>query len=146
MDEQLGNFALEELKKKNVEVILNNRVIDVESISEDNSNKENQLSLRGPKKISLKDKSLYNSRYAYLDCRSTTEKSVINIACEHDKNGRIVTDKYLGFKGFKDTYAIGDCAFIIDPKTGNPYPPTAQHAIREGQVTAENIITSLKKN
>ena len=48
-------------------------------------------------------------------------------------------------KGFKDTYAIGDCAFIIDPKTGNPYPPTAQHAIREGQVTAENIITSLKK-
>ena len=51
MDEQLGNFALEELKKKNVEVILNNRVIDVKSISEDNSNKENQLSLRGPKKI-----------------------------------------------------------------------------------------------
>ena len=30
MDEQLGRFALEELKKKNVEVILNNRVIDVD--------------------------------------------------------------------------------------------------------------------
>ena len=50
MDEQLGKFALEELKKKNVEVILNNRVIDVKPIIEGNEDKENQLSLRGPKK------------------------------------------------------------------------------------------------
>ena len=145
MDEQLGDFALEELKKKNVEVILNNRVIDVESISEDTSSEEKQLSLRGPKKISLKDNSYIIADTLIWTAGVVPEKSVINIACEHDKNGRIVTDKYLQIKGFKDTYAIGDCAFIIDPKTGNPYPPTAQHAIREGQVTAENIITSLKK-
>ena len=50
MDEHLGKFALEELRKKNVEVILNNRVIDVKSIIEGNEDKENQLSLRGPKK------------------------------------------------------------------------------------------------
>ena len=145
MDEQLGNFALEELKKKNVEVILNNRVIDVESVSEDNASKENQSSLRGPKKISLKDNSYIIADTLIWTAGVVPEKSVMSIACEHDKNGRIVTDKYLQIKGFKDTYAIGDCAFIIDPKTGNPYPPTAQHAIREGQVTAENIITSIKK-
>ena len=145
MDEQLGNFALEELKKKNVEVILNNRVIDVESVSEDNPSKENQLSLRGPKKISLKDNSYIIADTLIWTAGVVPEKSVMSIACEHDKNGRIVTDKYLQIKGFKDTYAIGDCAFIIDPNTGNPYPPTAQHAIREGQVTAENIITSIKK-
>lgn len=52
MGEQLGNFALEELKKKNIEVILNNRVIDVESIIEDN--KENLLSRNGPKKNNTK--------------------------------------------------------------------------------------------
>jgi len=56
-----------------------------------------------------------------------------------------VTDKYLQIKGFKDVYAIGDCPFFNDPKTGKPYPPTAQHAIHEGQLTAENIISSIKK-
>ena len=89
MDEQLGNFALEELKKNNVEVILNNRVIDVESVLEDNSNKENQLSLRGPKKISLKDNSYIIADTLIWTAGVGPEKSVINIACEHDKNGEL---------------------------------------------------------
>jgi NADH dehydrogenase len=46
MDERLGKFALEELKKKNVEVILNNRVIDVKSIIEGNEDKENRTRFR----------------------------------------------------------------------------------------------------
>ena len=41
-------------------------------------------------------------------------------------------------------YALGDCAYIIDPYTGNSYPPTAQHAIREGAIVANNIITSIE--
>src|SRR5215211_4318967 len=150
MDEQLGNFALEELKKKNVEVILNNRVIDVESIIEDNGNKEKELSLRGPKKIILKDNS-HIVIHIIADTLIWTagvipEKSVIDISsCEHDKSGKVVTDKYLQIKGHRDVYAIGDCAHIIDPTTGKPCPPTAQHAIREGQVAAENIVSSIKK-
>ena len=49
MDEQLGNFALEELKKKNVEVMLNNRVIDVESVSEDNASTRKSIESSWPK-------------------------------------------------------------------------------------------------
>ena len=49
MDEQLGNFALEELKKKNVEVMLNNRVIDVESVSEDNTSTRKSVESSWPK-------------------------------------------------------------------------------------------------
>ncbi|HJT83288.1 MAG TPA: FAD-dependent oxidoreductase [Nitrososphaeraceae archaeon] len=146
MDEQLGDFALEELKKNNVEVVLNNRVINVESITDINTNKKNQLSLHGPKKISLKDNSYIIADTLIWTAGVVPEKSVMNIACEHDKSGRIVTDKYLQIKGFKDVYAIGDCALITDPKNGKPYPPTAQHAIREGQLTAENIISSLKED
>ena len=145
MDEQLGNFALEELKKNNVEVILNNRVIDVESMIEDNENKENRLSLRGPKKIILKDNSHIIADTLIWTAGVVPEKSVIDISCEHDKSGKVVTDKYLQIKGHRDIYAIGDCAFIIDPTTGKPCPPTAQHAIREGQVAAENIVSSIKK-
>jgi NADH dehydrogenase FAD-containing subunit len=146
MDEQLGIFALEELKKKNVEVILNNRVIDVESISEDNNaNKENRLRLRGPKKIILKDNSHIIADTLIWTAGVLPEKSVIDISCEHDKSGKVVTDKYLQIKGHRDIYAIGDCALVTEPNTGKPCPPTAQHAIREGQIAAENIISSIKK-
>ena len=145
MDERLGKFALEELKKKNVEVILNNRVIDVKSILEGNEDKENQVNLRGPKKIILKDNSYIIADTLIWTAGVVPEKSVIDISCEHDKSGKVVTDKYLQIKGHRDVYAIGDCASIIEPDSGKPCPPTAQHAIREGQITAENICSSIKK-
>ena len=145
MDERLGKFALEELKKKNVEVILNNRVIDVKSIIEGKEDKENQVNLRGPKKIILKDNSYIIADTLIWTAGVVPEKSVIDISCEHDKSGKVVTDKYLQIKGHRDVYAIGDCAYIIEPDSGKPCPPTAQHAIREGQITAENICSSIKK-
>ena len=145
MDERLGKFALEELKKKNVEVILNNRVIDVKSIIEGNEDKENQVNLRGPKKIILKDNSYIIADTLIWTAGVVPEKSIIDISCEHDKSGKVVTDKYLQIKGHRDVYAIGDCASIIEPDSGKPCPPTAQHAIREGQITAENICSSIKK-
>ena len=144
MDEQLGNFALEELKKKNVEVILNNRVIDVKPIIKSNENKED-LSLRGSKKIILKDNSHIIADTLIWTAGVVPEKSIIDISCEHDKSGKVVTDKYLQIKDHRDMYAIGDCALVTDPNTGKPCPPTAQHAIRQGQIAAENIISSIKK-
>ena len=39
---------------------------------------------------------------------------------------------------------LGDCASITDPHTGKPYPPTAQHAIRQGKVAAKNIVSAVK--
>jgi NADH dehydrogenase len=42
---------------------------------------------------------------------------------------------------YKDAFAIGDCACIQDPRTGNPYPPTAQHALRQARIAANNIIS-----
>ena len=66
---------------------------------------------------------------------------ISTLPCEHEKkSGRIVVDQYLEIPKYKGVYALGDCAFITDPNTGNSYPPTAQHAIREGAVVAKNII------
>src|ERR671918_2263469 len=67
------------------------------------------------------------------------------LPCEHDKkSGRIIVDKFLEIQGYPGVFAIGDCAFIIDPNTGYPYPPTAQHAIREGTAVANNIISIIE--
>jgi NADH dehydrogenase len=65
--------------------------------------------------------------------------------CEHDgKSGRVVADSYMRLKGYDNVFALGDCAYIPDPNTGQPYPATAQHAIREGKLAAQNIAKSIK--
>jgi NADH dehydrogenase len=58
------------------------------------------------------------------------------------RNGRIVVDEYLGVEGWPGVWAVGDCALISDP-TGGSYPPTAQHALREGDVAARNVVATL---
>jgi NADH:ubiquinone reductase (H+-translocating) len=48
-------------------------------------------------------------------------------------------NEYLAIPGATGLWAAGDCAAVPDPKTGKPYPPTAQHASREGVAAAKNI-------
>jgi NADH dehydrogenase len=45
--------------------------------------------------------------------------------------------------GWHGVWALGDCAVIPDPRTGRPYPPTAQHAIRQGKILAKNVETAI---
>ncbi len=45
-----------------------------------------------------------------------------------------------------EVFALGDCAFIVDKRTQNPYPPTAQHAIREAHTVGENLIYAIEGN
>ncbi len=56
---------------------------------------------------------------------------------------RVVVDSTLEVLRFPGIWAVGDCAAIIDPISKAPYPPTAQHAIREGRRAAENICARL---
>jgi NADH dehydrogenase len=41
-------------------------------------------------------------------------------------------------------WALGDCALVPDRHTGTYYPPTAQHALREGKVVAQNITATIR--
>ncbi|WP_433281787.1 NAD(P)/FAD-dependent oxidoreductase [Pseudonocardia xinjiangensis] len=57
---------------------------------------------------------------------------------------QLPTDAQLRVTDLDGVWAIGDCARIPDPsRDGEHYPPTAQHAIREGKVVAANIVTSI---
>ena len=70
---------------------------------------------------------------------------ISNLTCDHDKHNRIISNNYLELCGYEgQVYALGDCASITDPHTGKPYPPTAQHAIRQGKVAAKNVISSIE--
>ena len=64
-----------------------------------------------------------------------------------DERGRIDTDSRLQVKGFDDVWAIGDCAAVPDPaRKGQPCPPTAQHAIRQGRVVGRNVAAAIAGN
>jgi NADH dehydrogenase len=58
------------------------------------------------------------------------------------KGGTIAVDRDMRVPGFPRVWALGDCAAIPDGK-GGFYPPTAQHALREGPVLADNIVAVL---
>jgi NADH:quinone reductase (non-electrogenic) len=59
-----------------------------------------------------------------------------------DERGRVPVDEYLQVQGMDSVWAIGDCAAAPDPR-GGTCPPTAQHAVRQGPVAANNIASRL---
>jgi len=61
----------------------------------------------------------------------------------HDQRGWVRPDTTFQVPGTTDVWALGDVASIVDPKTGNPMPATAQHAIREGPHAARNVLAAL---
>lgn len=63
---------------------------------------------------------------------------------EKDKRGALVVDKTLGLPGHPGLWALGDCASIINEKTGRPCPATAQFALREAEVLAKNICAQMQ--
>jgi NADH:ubiquinone reductase (H+-translocating) len=60
------------------------------------------------------------------------------------ERGRVAVDETLAVADHPGVWAVGDCAAIRDPKTGDLYPPTAQHATREARCVAHNIAASLR--
>ena len=62
---------------------------------------------------------------------------------DKDRKGRLVVDGTMRSKQRPEVWAVGDCASIPDP-SGNPYPPLAQHALREAKVLAANIVSAVR--
>jgi NADH dehydrogenase len=68
------------------------------------------------------------------------------LAVERDRRGAVIVESTLAVPGHPGLWALGDCAAITNAKTGKPCPPTAQFALREGQVVACNICANLRAN
>jgi NADH:ubiquinone reductase (H+-translocating) len=70
---------------------------------------------------------------------------VASLGLPVDDGGRILVDRELRVAGRRGVWAIGDCAAVPDPaRRGQPCPPTAQHAIRQGRLAARNIAAVLE--
>jgi NADH dehydrogenase len=58
--------------------------------------------------------------------------------------GRLVVNECMEVPGWNGVWALGDCALLTNPRTAKPYPPTAQHAMREGISVARNILAVIR--
>jgi NADH:ubiquinone reductase (H+-translocating) len=126
--EELGDFALQKLKENGVQFIMNTHVKGATAST-----------------AKLVDGTVIATYTLIWTAGVRPTRVVANLPCDHDKHHRIISNNYLELSGYEgEVYALGDCASITDPHTGKPYPPTAQHAIRQGKVAAKNIISSIE--
>ena len=69
---------------------------------------------------------------------------VVRLAGEHARDGALITDATLRVTGLDRVWAVGDCARIPDVDQGGTlFPPTAQHALRQGKAVADNIAATI---
>jgi len=70
--------------------------------------------------------------------------AVGKLGLPYGQGGRVVVDRTMRVEGYEHVWAIGDCAAVPDPaRKGQPCPPTAQHAIRQGRLVARNVAATL---
>src|SRR5262249_50199665 len=60
------------------------------------------------------------------------------------ERGRVLVNEYLEVPEWPGVWAFGDSAVVPDRKTGKSHPPTAQHALREGKLAAQNILATIR--
>ena len=129
VSDDLSEYTLNKLEKNGVQIILNNRVKEI-----------------GFDYVLLNTEEKIPSYTVVWAGGVKPSKVIIGLNCEHDKSGKIITNENLKVNGYKSIFALGDCAFIVDPNSGKPYPPTAQHALREARIVSNNIINEIYSN
>ena len=126
LGEELGRYAQAKLEKRGIQIILNTRV---SAVSDDSVTLTNGIIIRSA---------------TIIWTAGTTPNPLLGaLPCSKD-HGRVVVNDYLHIPDFPNVWAIGDCAVVIDKRTGRPCPPTAQHALRQGRVAAHNIVAAIR--
>lgn len=126
LGESLGRYTHEVLEQRGVEIRLNTRV---KSMTES--------------KVFLADSVPIPSRTLVWAAGTVPSPLILSLPCAKER-GRVVVNQFLQVPDWPEVWAVGDCAFVPDIRNpGKSHPPTAQHAMREGKVVAQNIAAVL---
>jgi NADH:ubiquinone reductase (H+-translocating) len=126
LGESLGRHTQKVLERRGVEIRLNTRV---KSMTEN--------------KVFLADTPPIPCSTLVWTAGTVPSPLISPLPCAKER-GRIAVNHFLQVSDWPDVWAVGDCAFVPDNKNpGKSHPPTAQHAIREGKVVAQNIAAAL---
>jgi NADH dehydrogenase len=122
---QLGAYARKKLAGRGVQFLMNTAV---KSISND--------------EVNLSDGTSLKSNMLVWTAGVSPNPLLDTLNCSKER-GRLVTNEFLEVTDYPGVWALGDCAAVPDPATGKSCPPTAQHAIRQGKVVAENVVAAI---
>src|SRR5438132_1004534 len=126
LGEALGRYTQKVLTGRGVDIRLNTRV---KGVTEEN--------------VSLVDSSSIPTRNLVWTAGTAPSPLIFSLPCMK-AGGRLLVDQSLRVPDWPDVWAVGDCAFVPDMRNpGKSHPPTAQHAMREGKIVAQNIVAAL---
>jgi NADH dehydrogenase len=126
LPERLGRFAQDLLMKRGVEIRLGSRLAGATA---------DAGLLAGGERIA--------TRTLVSTVPSGPHPLVAALACRKER-GRIVVDPHLEMPEHPGVWALGDAAVAVDARSGEPSPPTAQHATRQARCVAENIVAAMR--
>lgn len=122
LSESLGGYALERMTERGVTFKLNARVTDAR-----------------PGLVILKPTEEIPAATLVWTAGVTPNPLLKTLGVELDRRGALPVDQHLAVAGHPGVWALGDCAAVVDARSGRPCPPTAQFAIREAKTLAHNI-------
>ena len=125
LNRKLGVYAQRKLSRRGVEIITGARVTAIS---------DGIVELTNGEKIPAN---------TFIWSAGTAPNPLIATLPVPKRSGRIVVDPYLRVEGWPGVWAIGDCALVSNSRTGGFYPPTAQHALRQGNLVARNVAATL---
>ncbi len=126
LGENLGTYAQRKLAERKVEIRLKTRIT--------------ALSDSG---VDLSDGTAIPAKTLVWTAGTSPNPLLAKLPCTRER-GRLMVNEYMEVPEWPGVWALGDCAWIPDPRTGKPYPPTAQHALRQGKVLAGNILAMVQ--
>lgn len=126
MPEGLAEYGYKLLEKRGLGFMLNTRVAGV--------------SYDGVETV---DGGKVESHTAIWAAGTAPQPVIAALPCA-DKRGRIEVNEFMEVADYPHVWALGDCAMVPDPHTGKFYPPTAQHATREGARVGHNIAAAIE--
>lgn len=125
IDAGLAEYALRELRGRGIDIRLETTLEEV-----------------GPAHAVLSGGERLASRTVVWTAGVAPHPSLRRLSLPLDERGRVAVDQHLRVEGSDSVWAIGDCAAARRPE-GGEYPPTAQHAVRQGPAAARNIAAEL---
>jgi NADH:ubiquinone reductase (H+-translocating) len=137
MEEDLAAYAVKTLQHRGVEVLTDTKVAKIEP---------EQVFLPAQDagiRAGAGREQVIHAKTVML-CAGVVANPLINdLPLQKARHGRIIVDGTMRSKDRPEIWALGDCASIPD-KNGKPYPPLAQHALREARTLAKNIAATVR--
>ncbi len=122
LGEELGRYTEKKLAQREVEIVKGARVAEYDGSV-----------------VKLTDGTSIPAATLVWTAGVKPSAAIESLDCKKER-GRLLVNEYLAVPGSSGLWAAGDCAAVPNGyETGNFFPPTAQHGMREAITAAKNI-------